>query len=155
MLRASPSSPSASLPLILTLPLLHSFLEQFWFFKAVKITETPLQLLNEWRVSGGLASGELGLGFSSDLMPWVFGWAFWLSDECWAGVDLSPLAPSFPLQDHSLCAQFCPWPLDLPVPVLELVLDADSWLWAADWCPGWPPRWTVVLILGKHCCFEY
>lgn len=35
--------------------------------KPMKITQTPLKLLNEWRVSGGLASGELGLGFSSDI----------------------------------------------------------------------------------------
>lgn len=73
--------------------------------KPVKITAKPLQLLNEWRVSVALASGELGLVFSSHLMPYVLGWALWSCDEGWAAVDVSPLAPSFPLQSHSLCPQ--------------------------------------------------
>lgn len=73
--------------------------------KPVKIIETPLQLLSEWKVSGGLAFGELGLGFSSHLMPCVLGWAFWSCDEAWAGVDVSPLALSSPLQSQSLCPQ--------------------------------------------------
>lgn len=73
--------------------------------KPVKITEKPLQLLREWRVSVALTSGELGLVFSSHLMPCVLGWALWSCGDGWAGVDVSPLAPSFPLQSHSLCPQ--------------------------------------------------
>lgn len=44
--------------------------------KPVKIAETPLQLLNEQRILRGLASVELGVSFSSGLVPWVFGWTF-------------------------------------------------------------------------------
>lgn len=154
--RASPSSPSASLPLILTLHFCPVFWDNSgfaWCFRTSennRNTSPASQWMESFRWFGLWRAGG---GFSSHLMPWVgpsgrvmrVGLA-WM----WALLHLLFLCKAIPCV-HKCCSQ----PLGLPVSALELVPDTDSWLGATDWCPGCPPGWTVVLTLGKICYFDY